>query len=115
MTAPADKATPRPAASGPWRLLRRPNLAIGGAIIFAARRWRTEALLALATIIMLLQLVAGIADHAAARHFEARATAADAPVALQDKWSRYTGGIAELRAEIPAEIRIASVGTAGIE
>lgn len=78
--------------------------AIGGAIIFAARRWRTEALLALATIIMLLQLVAGIADHAAARHFEARATAADAPVALQDKWSRYTGGIAELRAEIPAEI-----------
>jgi len=33
MTSPADKTTARPAAYSPWRLLRRPNLAIGGAII----------------------------------------------------------------------------------
>lgn len=78
--------------------------ALCGALVFVAWRWRTSTLIATAAILMLGQLGAGIADHAAARRFEAKATAPNAPPALSEQWRQYREARDESRAQIPAEL-----------
>ena len=78
--------------------------ALCGALAFAAWRLRTSSQLAIAAILMLVQLSVGVGDYLSARHFEARATAADAPAELQTKWRAYRHQRERLRAAIPEEI-----------
>ncbi|WBH16332.1 DUF418 domain-containing protein [Sphingomonas radiodurans] len=77
---------------------------ICGAVVFVAWRWRTQTLLAIASILLLSQLAAGMGDYAAARWFEARATAPDATPELRRKWSAYREDLGDERAKIPAEL-----------
>lgn len=78
--------------------------AICGTIVFVAWRWDVSRLLAIAALLMAAQLAVGIAEHAAARHFEVQATAAGASRALQARWGEYRAALDALRATIPAEL-----------
>lgn len=77
--------------------------ALCGAIVFLAWRWDILRLLAIAVLLLAAQLASGALDHAAARRFEERATAEDAPPALRREWARYTSGLDQLRAGAAAE------------
>ena len=79
--------------------------ALCGALAFAAWRLRMSSQLAIAAILMLVQLSIGVENYLSARHFEARATAADAPAELQKKWLAYRHERERLRAAIPEEIK----------
>lgn len=80
------------------------SFAVYGALVFVAWRWDVSRLLAVAALLLTLQLADGVIDHAAARHFEARATAAEAAPALRDKWQDYQQTIVSLRDTIPEEL-----------
>lgn len=79
--------------------------ALCGGIIFLAWRWATPRLIAVAVLLLGAQLASGALDYAAARQFEARATADGAPAALRAQWARYRSGVTQLRANGVAEVQ----------
>ncbi len=78
--------------------------AICGAMAFVAWRWEVSRLLGIAALLMAAQLASGVIDHAAARQFEAYATAPDAAPQVREKWQAYQSKIVDLRATIPEEL-----------
>ncbi len=78
--------------------------ALCGTIAFAVCRWRTAALLATATLLMGAHLIMGAAEYAAARHFEARATAPGSSSDLRAAWRRYRAAAEATKTTIPAEL-----------
>lgn len=80
------------------------SYAICGALLFLALRWSTATLLAVAVLMMIGQLASGAATYAAARHFETRATAPQAPPAIRAKWATYRGELDTRRDAIPTDL-----------
>lgn len=80
------------------------SYAICGALLYAALRWTTPTLLAIAAILMIGQLATGAATYTAARNFEAQATAPDAKPETRAKWAKYRGELETMRAEIPQDL-----------
>lgn len=79
--------------------------ALCGSIAFIAWRWDTSRLLAIAALLMAGQLASGALDYAAARHFQERAAASDAPPSVRAEWAKYRSGLDQLRADRSAEVR----------
>lgn len=78
--------------------------ALCGSVVFFAWRWETPRLVAIAALLMAMQLAGGALDYAAARQFRERATAADAPAAVHDAWTKYRDGLDQLHADPAAEL-----------
>lgn len=79
--------------------------ALCGSIVFVAWRWDTSRLLAIAALLMAGQLATGALDYAAARHFQERATATDAPASVRAEWAKYRSGLDQLRKDRSAELQ----------
>jgi len=79
---------------------------IVGAVVFLAWRWPTRTLLAFGIILLAFKLLGGLTDYAAAKRFEAAATAPDARPAVQRQWREYlaaqTPPVAERDTELAA-------------
>jgi uncharacterized protein len=78
--------------------------ALCGSVLFLMLRWRTASMLAIAAILMIGDLAVGATTFAAARHFEARATAPDASPALRAQWTTFQRQREALRETIPEEL-----------
>lgn len=88
--------------------------ALAGMIVFLAWRWEPPRLLAVAVLLLATQLVTGALDHAAARAFEARATAPAAPPALREQWADYRHSLDQLRRDAVTEVQTFRGGWAEI-